>query len=147
MKYIFPILLIVLGISGPLYYASWASNMGQPFMSHLIDGFLGGMGNTISFLMAIILGLLLAFKTFALSSEKISDSKLLTFFAGKTLGIINFIVMALAVFINGALVYMKFLKSDAYALNILITGPGYSELGIVIIALLSVFYKPKKSID
>ena len=144
MKYLLPIFLVVLGLSGPLYYASWGSNMGQPFLSYLIDGFLGGMGNTISFLMAIILGLLVAFKTFAMSSEKISDSKLLSFFAGKTLGIINFIVMALVVFINGALVYMKFIKSDIYVLNIAVTGPGYSELGIVVIAVLTFFIKQKK---
>jgi len=144
MKYLLPIFLVVLGLSGPLYYASWGSNMGQPFLSYLIDGFLGGMGNTISFLMAIILGLLIAFKTFAMSSEKISDSKLLSFFAGKTLGIINFIVMALVVFINGALVYMKFIKSDVYVLNIAITAPGYSELGIVVISVLTFFIKQKK---
>jgi len=68
----------------------------------------------------------------------------LSFFAGKTLGIINFIVMVLVVFINGALVYMKFLKSDIYVLNIAVTGPGYSELGIVVIAVLTFFIKQKK---
>ena len=52
--------------------------------------------------------------------------------------------MALVVFINGVLVYMKFIKSDIYIINIAVTGPGYSELGIVVIAVLTFFIKQKK---
>ena len=143
VRYLLPLILAILGLTGPFYYASWAADMGQPFISNLADAFLGGMGNTIPFLMAIVLSIFISLKIFALSSSKILNSKFLSFFAGKTLGIINFLLMLLVVFTNGVLVYMKFMKPEVYVLNIAITGPGYSELGIIIISLLAIILKKR----
>ena len=38
---------------------------------------------------------------------------------------------------------MKFMKPEVYVLNIAITGPGYSELGIIIISLLAIILKKR----
>lgn len=91
------------------------------YFEGIIYALLGGFGNTIPALIAIVSSVIGILRSY------INNNSVLSFISGKFLSILLFILTLLAIFTNGVLVYLKF-QNDLYV-NIL--GSAIFEIIIV----------------
>ena len=110
------------------------------YFSGLVQAFMGGYGNTIAALAALICSILGIIRN--LLSAKGGFGALLS---GRMIGLVNTLITVIAVFGNGVLAYLKFSDGGGIYTNLL----GTSIFEIVICAglILAFFLKPKKVIE
>ena len=119
-------------------YASFVGDSGAVYIHPYIDAYIGGYGNTIAADLAFLFALILLLR-FGLShiNDQHSAAKIAKFIGGKLMGIFNFLVLLCALFGNGIMAYLKVIEKNS--LQILITGNGYAEIGIVILMIVAFF--------
>jgi hypothetical protein len=110
------------------------------YFSGLVQAFMGGYGNTISALAALICSILGILRN--LLSAKGGFGAILS---GKIIGLVNTIITVIAVFGNGVLAYLKF--SDGGEIYINLLGTSIFEIVICAGLILAFFLKPKKIIE
>jgi hypothetical protein len=112
-----------------MYYASYV-NESAVVIHPYIDAYLGGYGNTVYAELALLFALILLLR-FWLSRTKSQNTaaNILKGLSGKLIGIVNFLILLMALFGNGVLIYLKIIEKNP--IQIAVTGNGYAEIGIV----------------
>jgi hypothetical protein len=118
------------------------SNIGQDaaggsYLTALNHAFLGGYGNTMFALSALIVGIIGLGRT-AIGSVTGGAA----WVTGKLVGIIVFILTAFAVFGNSVMVYMKL--QPAGAVYISLTGPVFFDIAVITLIIVGYFAMAKR---
>lgn len=111
---------------------------GGSYITGLQHAFMGGFGNTVSALAALIVGIVGLGRS-VLGSVTGSAA----WATGKLVGIVVFILSLLAVFMSGVMVYMKL--SSAGSIYVSLTGPVVLDIAIFILMVVGFFASAKKN--
>lgn len=111
------------------------------YSSALKQAFLGGFGNTVGALAALICSILGILRNIFSSSSGIG-----AFVSGKLIGSVNLLVTLVAIFWNGVVGYLK-IFSEGGQVYINLLGTSIFEVAICIVLILAFFLKPKKKIE
>jgi len=110
------------------------------YFSGLIQAFMGGYGNTVPALAALICSILGIMRNLLSTNGGFG-----ALISGKLIGLVNTLITAIAVFGNGVLAYLKF--SDAGGIYTNLLGTSIFEIVICAGLILAFFLKPKKASD
>jgi hypothetical protein len=110
------------------------------YFSGLIQAFMGGYGNTIPALAALICSILGIMRNLLSTNGGFG-----ALISGKLIGLVNTLITAIAVFGNGVLAYLKFSDGGGIYTNML--GTSIFEIVICVVLIFAFFLKPKKSTD
>ena len=113
---------------------------GGSYVTAIKLAFMGGFGNTIGALAALICSFLgIVRNVFS------SNSGFGAFISGKLIGTVNSVVTLFAVFLNGVLVYLKLSENGQIYITLL--GTPIFEITICVVLTLAFFLKPKKKVN
>ena len=107
----------------------------------LLYAFLGGFGNTIPALIALVAGIIGILRVYVSSI-----GGFFAFLSGKIVGTVLGLLTLVAVFANGVLIYLKFQQTAGSAKNIYVEILGHPIFEIVIVAalIIALFLRNKK---
>lgn len=108
------------------------------YASALKLAFLGGAGNTIGALAALICSLLGIVRNLFSSSSGIG-----AVISGKLVGIVNSLMTLIALFWNGVIIYLKLFADNGQA-YVYLLGTSAFEIIICVVLILAFFLKPRK---